>query len=99
MCEYRDKNICNLTNSICPWAYWCGNISGYKERESYKKYCKFFKQEDEKVPSGYCKIEFERHGFLYIKFNDQVIKVKNPFEDIPKFVKVKKTKTSYKLVK
>ena len=99
MCQYRNKNMCSLSNSICPWAYWCGNISNYKERESYKRYCKFLKQEEEKVPSGYFKVEFERHGFLYINFNNSIIKVKNPFDDIPKCVKVKKTKTSYKLAK
>ena len=99
MCQYRNKNMCSLTSSICPWAYWCGNVKNYKERESYKYYCKFLKQEEEKVPDGYYKVEFERHGFLYINFDHSTIKIKNPFEDIPKFVKVKKTKTSYKVSK
>ena len=39
MCQYRKENKCSLTNTICPWAYWCGKISGYKERDSYIKYC------------------------------------------------------------
>lgn len=100
MCQYRKENKCSLTNTICPWAYWCGKISGYKERDSYIKYCMLFKNEIEKEkPEGYYKVNFERHGYLYIDFNNEIIKVKNPFEDIPKFVKVKKTKTSYKLTK
>lgn len=99
MCEYRKENICNLTNLICPWSYWCGAISDYKERESYKTYCGILKKEENKVPDGYYKVEFEKRGFLYIEFNDSIIKVKNPFDEVPKFVKVKKTKTSYKLSK
>ena len=99
MCQYRKNNICSLSQSICPWAYWCGEIKSYKERDSYKRYCQNFKEEETKVPDGYNKVEFERHGFLYIKFDGSTIKIKNPFDDIPKFVKVKKTKTSYKLSK
>ena len=99
MCRYREKNKCSLTNSICPWAYWCGNISDYKERESCKKYCKLLKEEEQKVPEGYYKVEFERHGFLYINYKNATTKVENPFDEIPKFVKIKKYKSSYKLAK
>lgn len=100
MCPHRNKNICDITNSNCPWSYWCGAISNYKERDSCKKYCKFLKEEEEKqIPVGYYKVKFSRHGCLYIDFKGTTIKVKNPFEDVPKFVKVKKTKTSFKLEK
>lgn len=98
MCKYRSERMCTLTNSNCPWAYWCGNVSGYKERESYKKYCKFIKEEENKIPDGYYKVEFVRRGYLYIKYkDDEIIKVKNSFDEIPKFVKVKKYKASYKV--
>lgn len=100
MCQYKTENKCLLTNTICPWAYWCGAISGYKQRESYRVYCKILKDKiEQEKPDGYYKVNFERHGYLYINFNNEIIKVKNPFEDIPKFVKVKKTKTSCKLTK
>lgn len=97
MCKNRKENLCIITGNICPWAQWCGRLSIWKERDGASKYCKLLK--DEPVPDGYYKVEFERHGFLYILFEEDVIKVKNPFNDIPKFVKVKKTKTSYKLTK
>lgn len=99
MCKYREGQICNITHSNCPWAYWCGHISAFKERESCKKYCKLLKEEEQKVPEGHYKVKFERHGFLYIDFNNQILKIKNPFEDVPSFVKIKKYKTSYKLAK
>ena len=97
MCKNRKENICIITKNICPWAQWCGKISNWKERPGAEKYCKFLKEEQ--TPEGYYKVEFERHGFLYVNYNNVIIKIENPFEDVPKFVKVKKTKVSYKLTK
>lgn len=97
MCKYRDGNHCKKTGDTCPWSQWCGKINAYKERSGAQQYCKFLQEED--VPEGYCKVEFERRGYLYITFKNDVIKVQNPFDDIPNFVKVKKTKLTYKLSK
>lgn len=100
MCKYRIRNKCSLTEVICPWAFWCGAIRDYKERDSYKTYCKILKNATVKEkPDGYYDVKFERHGYLYVDFNGEVIKVENIFNDIPKFVKIKKTKTSYKVMK
>ena len=100
MCKYRIRNKCSLTEVICPWAFWCGNVRDYKERDSYKTYCKILKDATVKEkPDGYYDVKFERHGYLYVDFNGEVIKVENIFNDIPKFVKIKKTKTSYKVIK
>lgn len=99
MCKFRDGNHCNKTGDICPWVQWCGKINAYKERAGMDKYCKFLKEANEDIPDGYYKVEFARHGYLYIIFKNDVIKVENPFDDIPKFVKVKQTKTTYKLSK
>ena len=51
------------------------------------------------IPEGYNKVEYERHGYLYVDMGDGVVKIPNPFEDIPQFVKVSKTKTGYKVKK
>lgn len=55
----------------------------------------------EPIPDGYCRVEFERHGDLYVRVDaDTVTPIKNPFDDIPKFVKVSKAKNgSYKIKK
>lgn len=95
MCKYRENNNCKATGNICPWAQWCGKLSVWKERAGSEKYCKYRKSEP--TPDGYYKVEFEKRGFLYINFQNEVIKVPNPFNDIPKFVKVKQLKNSYKL--
>ena len=99
MCKYRDNKYCKKTGSICPWAQWCGKINAYKERAGAEKYCKFLHEEQEDAPDGYYKVEFERHGYLYINFKNDIIKILNPFEDVPNFVKVRKNKTTYKLSK
>ena len=97
MCKNRNGNHCKITDNICPWAQWCGKINAYKERPGIEKYCKYLNSEP--TPDGYYKVEFERHGYLYIIFQNETIKIQNPFTDIPKFVKVKKNKNSYKLSK
>lgn len=97
MCKNRKDNLCLITNNNCPWAFWCGKLSVYKERAGAEKYCGYLQEEE--TPEGFYKVEFERHGYLYINYKDNVIKVQNPFDDVPKFIKVKKTKTSYKLSK
>lgn len=51
------------------------------------------------IPDGYKKVEYERHGYLYVNLGDFVLKIENPFDVIPQFVKVIKTKTGYKLKK
>lgn len=97
-CKYRhDGNKCKMTNSQCPFVYYCGKIQAYKELERAKMGCKYMSQI--KVPDGYKLVEHERRGYLYINMGNEVIKVLNPFEDIPQFVKVTKTKSGYKLKK
>ena len=51
------------------------------------------------IPEGYNKVEYERHGYLYVDMGNEVIKILNPFGDIPQFVKVSKTKNGYKVKK
>lgn len=98
MCKNREGNHCKKTGNICPWSQWCGKINDYKERPGIEKYCKFLQSESiEQIPEGYYKVEFFRHGFLYVNFKNEIIKVENPFDDIPLFVKVKKYKSTYKL--
>jgi hypothetical protein len=97
-CKYRyEGNKCKAINSICPFVYYCGKINGYKELERAKSGCKYMNEVE--IPDGYKKVEYERHGYLYVNLGDFVLKVENPFDDIPQFVKVIKTKTGYKLKK
>ena len=51
------------------------------------------------IPVGYCRVRDERKGWLYIDINNETIKIKNPFDDIPLYVKVSKTKSGIKLRK
>lgn len=97
-CSYRyDGNKCRAINDICPFVYYCGKIQAYKELERAKRGCKYMSQVE--IPEGYKKVEHERHGYLYVNMGDEVIKILNPFKDIPQFVKVFKTKTGYKVKK
>ena len=44
-------------------------------------------------------VQFERHGYLYVKVGDEVIKVENPYDYIPDNVELRKYKGTYKVVK
>lgn len=49
------------------------------------------------APTG--NVQFERHGYLYVKVGDEVIKVENPYDYIPDNVNLRKYKGTYKVVK
>ena len=98
-CNYRyGGNKCKIINDVCPFVYYCGRIQAYKELERVMRGCKYMNS-DIKIPNGYKKVEYERRGYLYINMGTEVIKVLNPFDDIPQFVKVSKTKSGYKIKK
>lgn len=61
------------------------------------KYCKV--STNVQVPDGYNKVLFERNGCLYVKVDDQTIKMLNPFDYIPEYVKVYKSKGELKIKK
>lgn len=43
-------------------------------------------------------VQFERHGYLYVKVGDEVIKVENPYNYIPDNVELRKYKGNYKVI-
>lgn len=49
------------------------------------------------APTG--NVQFERHGYLYVKVGDEVIKVENPYDYIPDNVELRKYKGIYKVIK
>ena len=49
------------------------------------------------APTG--NVQFERHGYLYVKLGDEVIKVENPYNYIPDNVELRKYKGNYKVIK
>ena len=49
------------------------------------------------APTG--NVQFERHGYLYVKVGDEVIKVENPYDYVPDNVELRKYKGNYKVIK
>lgn len=96
-CIYRKENNCQKTNNICPWVSWCAKINGWKERAGMEKYCKYLKIKE--VPDGYNLVQFEKNGFLYVVVGNETIKMQNPFDYIPDFVKIYKSKGNFKIRK
>lgn len=48
------------------------------------------------APTG--NVQFERHGHLYVKVGNEVIKVENPYDYVPENVELRKYKGNYKVV-
>ena len=90
MYEYVKGNQCLISKENCPFVYWCDKIHAYKPSSSMPENCKI--KEKLQIPKGYSKVRFERKGYLYVDVNDQTIQIKNPFDDIPLYVKVTKSK-------
>lgn len=63
---------------------------------SMPKNCKV--QDSIKPPKGWYKVRMERKGYLYVDINNQTIKLSNPFDYVPIFVKISKLKNgSFKI--
>lgn len=93
MCQYIDFNegSCSISKERCPFVYYCTRIMAYKPSASFPEYCGV---RDSLInPKGYYKVEFERHGNLYIKVDGFIEIVKNPYTFIPNYVKMTKLKS------
>ena len=97
MCEYVEKNQCRVTQTICPYVYYCDKIQAFKPSQSMPLNCRI--KEKAEIPKGYYKVVNVRKNYLYIDYNDITIKVKNPFDEVPLYVKVLKAKEGYKIRK
>ena len=97
MCNYVRENRCLVTEQVCPYMYYCEKIHGFKPSPAMPSECKIKQQAE--IPKGYYRVRDVRKGYLYIDVDDETIKVKNPFDSVPLYVKVSRTKTGIKLRK
>lgn len=93
MCEYVSVNMCSITNETCPFMEWCTKVKRWKPLNSMPEKCKVAERQE--VPKGYYRVLFEQSHYLYVDMPEinQTIAIKNPFDDVPKFVKVTKLKS------
>ena len=96
MCDYLKmaEGQCNVTNSQCPYVYFCTKRGIWKPLSSFPKMCRVAEQAA--IPSGYYKVCFERKGNLYVEINGIVQIIPNPYktgETVPKYVKAYQLKS------
>lgn len=89
MCDFREQNKCKVNNGICPWVYYCDRVRAWKELSKAPKTCRL--SEDAKIPNGFSKVVYERRGYLYIRTKNEMIKILNPYDYIPEYVKIYKS--------
>lgn len=90
MCEYTNNEKCKITGEICPYMYFCEKRQIWKASRYMPNDCTV--KINNKVPKGYTAVIQERNGYLYVCVNGQTIKLKNPFDTVPLYVKVYKQK-------
>ena len=91
--NYDEIPTCNKQEGhpICPHVRRCIEHHIWKPL-AYMANCPI-----KSAPTG--NVQFERHGYLYVKVDDEVIKVENPYNYIPDNVELRKYKGNYKVVK
>lgn len=90
--NYDEIPTCNKQEGhpICPHVRRCIEHHIWKPL-AYMANCPI-----KSAPTG--NVQFERHGYLYVKVGDEVIKVQNPYNYIPDNVELRKYKGNYKVV-
>ena len=90
--NYDEIRTCNKQEGhpICPHVRRCIEHHIWKPL-AYMANCPI-----KSAPTG--NVQFERHGYLYVKVDDEVIKVENPYNYIPDNVELRKYKGNYKLI-
>lgn len=91
--NYDEIPTCNKQEGhpICPHVRRCIEHHIWKPL-AYMANCPI-----KSAPTG--NVQFERHGYLYVKVDDEVIKVENPYDYIPDNVHLRKYKGTYKVIK
>lgn len=91
--NYDEIPTCNKQEGhpICPHVRRCIEHHIWKPL-AYMANCPI-----KSAPTG--NVQFERHGYLYVKVGEQVIKVENPYDYIPDNVQLRKYKGTYKVIK
>ena len=90
--NYDEIPTCNKKEGhpICPHVRRCIEHHIWKPL-AYMANCPI-----KSAPTG--NVQFERHGYLYVKLDDEVIKVQNPYNYIPDNVELRKYKGNYKVI-
>ena len=90
--NYDEIPTCNKQEGhpICPHVRRCIEHHIWKPL-AYMANCPI-----KSAPTG--NVQFERHGYLYVKVGDEVIKVENPYNYIPDSVELRKYKGNYKVI-
>ena len=90
--NYDEIPTCNKQEGhpICPHVRRCIEHHIWKPL-AYMANCPI-----KSAPTG--NVQFERHGYLYVKVGDEVIKVQNPYDYIPDNVELRKYKGNYKVI-
>lgn len=97
MCKYAKNGRCSVLDDVCPFMYFCEKRQTWRALTSMPTQCNVAKKRE--LPKGCYVVKEERKGFLYVDLGESTIKLPNPFDYTPEYVKLSKTKSGYKIKK
>lgn len=98
MCNFiQNEKECSILKKQCPYVYFCNKQKEWKQMSSMPANCKI--KRNIEVPLGYYKVCFEKRGNLYIDVNGHIEIISNPFNIVPLYVKIIKTKNGKQRLK
>lgn len=91
MCEYVvNQNICKITGNNCPWMYWCDKTHGWRPNNSMPIQCKQAKNYIPKVGRNQGVVVASNKKTINVDIKGKIYSFRNPYEEVPKVVNVKK---------
>ena len=102
MCEYVEQIdnqlYCTLNNRPCLYRKYCKKVGAFIHLDEWSECYLRNEQLKRQIPEGSCYVRFERNGFLYVEYEDNVVKIKNTLDgEVGNFVYVKKYRGEFKL--
>ena len=98
MCEFVKENKCTITDTICPFVYWCDKLQIWRANKNMPKECRVKVQNIVKHKGKY-QVRNCRKNCLYVDIEGITYKLENPFDFVPDYVDVRKQNGEYKIKK
>lgn len=95
MCEFVNKNKCQITQGVCPFMYFCDKTQTWKENSYMPKNCHVKNQNNTVKHKGKYKVRDCRKGYVYVDIEGYTHKIKNPFDFVPDYVDIIKRNGKY----
>lgn len=96
--EKKSKIYCKINDGICLFSRYCIKVDKYVLKDNMES-CYIMAENEKKknTPQGANYVRFVRNGYLYVEFEDRVVKIKDTLGNVTNYVYVRKTDNDYEI--